>query len=167
MRMLIVLVALTGILVTPVAAQDDAARRAALAERYVEATVREGMSKVLDGLLEEQLEVTELPADQTAWMQANLPTILRTHLEPMIDGMEQAYAESLTEQELQALVDFYETPQGRILALKQFEIESRQGQQSVTFMTSYLTDLMEKFCAEFECPASQLAGEDAKIGRRG
>jgi hypothetical protein len=156
MRRVFSLLVLLGGLASPALAQDDPATREALAERYVEATVRDGMSKVLDELLDEELRVTELPQEQAAWMQANVPTILRTHLEPMIDDMEQAYADGLTEQELQALVDFYETPMGQTLALKQFKIGSRQGEQFVAFMTNYLTDLATKFCAEFDCPAGTL-----------
>lgn len=153
--LLLVLASCAMCVVAPQAlAQDgDEAIRAALAERLIDATVREGMDKMMDDVIERQMAAaSNLTDEQRAWNIANVPQIFEPHLTAMIDDMERRYAETFTAAELRALVGFYETPAGRIIAAKQNEVGTYQGEQMVAFMQAYIADYRAKYCAAFGCP---------------
>lgn len=131
----------------------DATVRAALAERLIAAMVRDAIDKVVEGIVEQMLaESTNTTDEQATWTRANVPEIMRRHLEVMIDESEALYAERFTEQELRALVEFYETPMGRTIALKQNEVGAQQGQGMATFIQAFAADYQAKYCAAFTCP---------------
>eukprot|EP01035_Chromulina_nebulosa_P054934 gene54934-75276_t len=116
-------------------AQDgDTSVRAALAERLISAMVRDGIDKVMDGVIAQMLTASpDITEEQAAWTRANVPEIMGRHLDVMIGESEALYAERFTEQELRALVEFYETPRGRAIALKQSEVGAQQCQGMAPF----------------------------------
>lgn len=163
MRHLVVIAAIVGLaFATHASAQTS--ERQVLAERYVELSIV-GMDKTLQGLLEAQIAQWDasMPAEEARWFRRHALQIMQTHMQPMIDEMTRDYAERFSEAELSALVAFYETPMGRGIARKQLEAGVAQGQAMQQFETAYLTDLMTKFCAEFDCegglPKGQAAGK--------
>jgi len=103
-----------------------------------------------------------LSDEQRAWYTANALSIFRPHMQSMIDTMQRQYAEVFTANELAALVAFYETPEGRIISRKQSEVGAMLGENMGAVTTAYLTDLMTKFCAVFDCPTSGTAANPAK-----
>lgn len=145
-------------------AQDgDADVRAALAERLVDAIARDGLDKLIDEVITRQLDaIPNLTEEQRAWNIENVPQILQEHLTVMIDDMEARYAETFTASELRALVEFYETPAGRIIAAKQNDVGSRQGEGMLAFMQAYAADYRAKYCAAFDCPVPTSATQMGK-----
>lgn len=137
------------------AQDDDLEVRTALAERLIDATVRDGLNKMMDDVIERQMDAApNLTDEQRAWNIANVPEILQRHLTVMVDDMESRYAATFTTAELRALVGFYETPEGRAIAAKQQDIGARQGEGLMLFMRAYVADYRAKYCAAFDCPAS-------------
>lgn len=145
-------------------AQDgDIEVRAALAERLIDATARDGLDKMMDDIIARQMEaMPSLTEEQRAWNLANVPAIMERHLTVMIDDMERRYAETFTTAELRALVSFYETPEGRVIAAKQNDVGARQGEGLMTFMQAYVTDYRAKYCAAFDCPGPTSATQMGK-----
>lgn len=145
-------------------AQDaDTEVREALAERLIDATARDGLDKMMDDVVARQLAaIPNLTEEQRAWNVTNVPLIMERHLTVMIDDMERRYAETFTTAELRALVDFYETPEGRVIAAKQNDVGARQGEGLIAFMQAYVADYRAKYCAAFDCPAPTSASEMGK-----
>lgn len=134
------------------AQEGDAQTRAALAERLIDAMVRESIDKVVDDVIGQMLSENSGAGDaQVAWTRATLPEMMGRHMEGLIDDMEGLYAERFTEQELRALVEFYETPMGRTIARKQNEVGAQQGLEMEAFMQAFMTEYIGKYCAEFGC----------------
>lgn len=133
-------------------AQD--AEQQALARRYVEITLT-GMDKVIQSALSQSMG--ELPEDMEpehrVWFAANAQPILMRHMRPLIDWMTADYALRFTSGELQALIGFYDTPQGRRIAFKQMEAGAAASPEILQFQGAYVVDLLTKFCAEFDCEA--------------
>ncbi|MFN4041000.1 MAG: DUF2059 domain-containing protein [Brevundimonas sp.] len=150
-RLIIIAVtALTMAWATPGAAQDAGSEP--LARRFVEISLT-GMDKVLQNAVNGV--IGELPEDMEAehrrWFTVNAQPILMRHMRPLIDWMAADYAERFTRDELEALIAFYDTPQGRRIAFKQMESGAAAGVQTAEFQTAYVTELLTKFCAEFDC----------------
>lgn len=161
MRPLAVIAAIVSLaFATPGLAQT--AERQALAERYVELSMV-GIDKTLQGLLDAQIAQWDasVPTEQARWFRRHALQIMQTHMQPMIDEMSRDYAERFSEAELSALVGFYETPMGRGIARKQLEAGVAQSQAMQQFEVAYLTDLMTKFCAEFDCEGALPKGTAA------
>ncbi|MET4683034.1 DUF2059 domain-containing protein [Brevundimonas faecalis] len=135
-----------------VVVRDDA--RTALAERLVRLTLV-GMDKVMQGLIEQQITQAgdRLTDAQATWMRRSLPTIMETNMRPLIESAKVEYAARFTEAELNAMIAFYEAPMGQDIAFKQMEVGGALGGAMQAFQRSFLTELLTKFCGEFDCTA--------------
>ena len=132
------------------AAQDDP--RPALAERLVRLTLR-GMDKFTQEAITGELEAAgdSMPEDQRRWLRRHTPSIVETNLRPMIAIITQEYAARFSEAELNALIALYEGPMGQDIARKQMELGGALGEAMQKFQIDFLTELMTKFCGEFDC----------------
>lgn len=144
-------------------AQDgEAAVRGQLSERLIDAMVRDNIEKIMEDVVEQVVTSHgHMTDEQAAWTRSNVPEIMGRHIEVMIDQTETLYAEHFTEAELRAMVEFYETPQGRAIATKQNEVGAIQGQGIMAFMQAFVTDYRDKYCAAFTCPASAVTPSSA------
>lgn len=138
----------------PAAQAQQADRRAALAERYVELSIVGLEKMVRDGIARQMEEHgSAMPEDHAQWFRVNTPTILMPHLQRMIEAMKRDYAERFTEQELAALVAFYEAPMGRAIARKQMDMGVEEGLRMAAFEAAFMNDLLTKYCGAFDCEA--------------
>lgn len=145
------------------AQSSDAEVRSNLAERLIDATARESLDKIMEEAVDRQAAtLVELSDEQRAWYSANALPIFRPHLQTMIDDMEAQYAEAFTAAELTALVAFYETPEGRVIARKQSQVGAMLGENLGEMARAYVSDLLTKFCATFDCPSSGVAANPSK-----
>lgn len=137
----------------PAVAQDAAAaRRTVLAERYVQLSVGDHLATVMETQIQDELLKTDdLPAAERAWMVANMPDILIRAMDGLMDEIVPLYAERFTEEELQALVSFFEGPLGQSIAVKQMEVGIDMQELLMPVMVEFLTELTTKYCAEFAC----------------
>lgn len=166
MRHIVIILVAAGLMFASPASAQNADRRA-LAERFVQLSIA-GIDKAMQQVLETEIAQWEDAgqSDEARWFRRNALPIMQTHMQPMIAEMTRDYAERFSEAELNALVAFYETPMGRSIARKQLEAGVAQGAAMQQFEVAYLTDLMTKFCAQFECegelPKGPAAGKPSR-----
>lgn len=137
-------------------AQEDP--RPALADRLVVLSAN-GMDKVLQRAIDQSFGALDesLPEEQVLWLRRNTAPIVQTHMRPLMAATAAAYAELFTEAELTAMIAFYETPLGQNVARKQLEVSVEIEPAMQKFQESFMTEIMTKFCGQFDC-----AGEQAK-----
>ncbi|RZJ41398.1 MAG: DUF2059 domain-containing protein [Brevundimonas sp.] len=144
---------------TAAQADDDAARRLALAREFVELSQGENLEKQIRESAEAQLgRAPGLTEEQNAWMRETGTDILTRLVVGMIDDVIQIVADTYTLEELQAQVDFYRTPIGRAIASKSFDMGVRQGQVLARMQMAFVQELIGKYCAEFTCPGAATPG---------
>ncbi len=142
--------------------------RAALTRRYLELTTG-GIDKIVQQLISEELAgmADAMPAEQLAWFRANTVIIMRPHMDALIRSLSDDIQTRFTEAELEALVGFYDTREGRAIAAKQMEMGGALNQAMQGFQMAYLQDLMTKFCGAFDCEAmTRQAAGGAKPSKR-
>lgn len=165
MRILIFAGALLCLWLAPAAQAQtsDAEVRADLAERLIAVTSRDNLDKMMSEATEQMVaSQSEATEEQQAWTRANVPDLMAQNLEGMIDRMEALYAERLTASELRALVEFYESPEGRVIANKQNELGIDMGEELLTYMRGFVTDYRAKYCAAFDCPTGTTQSNRSK-----
>lgn len=138
-----------GVAATTASAEDT---RPALAQRYVELVVGEGVEKTLREAVRVELTAATGYSDaERAWLGENAPKILAIHTERMLERMTGVYAERFTEGELRALVAFHDSAIGRSISAKEDAIALDQRMEILALQQAYTNELMGKFCAAFSC----------------
>lgn len=137
-------------------AQDDA--RPALADRLVVLSAN-GMDKILQKAIDQAFGDLDdsLPEEQVRWLRRNTAPVVQSHMRPLLAATSAAYAELFTEAELTAMIAFYETPLGQEVARKQLEVSLEIEPAMQKFQEGFMTEIMTKFCGQFDCE-----GEEAK-----
>ena len=158
--MRIVILLLAGLwlaLATPAAAQDGPgnARRLALAERYLELTQGENLRKTITSYFEESFAKSELPSDQRDWLTVNMAVAFDQAMQATFVDVTDDVATLFSEEELEALIVFFDTPLGRSITEKNFEFGVTLQTVMVPHMAEAFTQLGEKFCARFECATDE------------
>ena len=157
--------------VQPAAAQDAGlAQRTALAERLIRATAGPSFTKSLESLIGEQVSAIEAAGtaagvgrQEAAWIRANAPRMLTTMTNRLLTDLAPHYAEIYTSEELEAQLAFYESPMGRQIAAKSFQLGMATQEVTEDSMIAFVTELQSKYCAQFNCDA---AASSASKGRR-
>lgn len=143
----------------PAAAQESAgdARRLALAQQYLDVTQGENLRKSIMTYFDEAFAKSEMPADQRDWLAQNMAVAFEQAMQATFADLIDDVAELFTEEELLAMIAFFDTPMGRAITEKNFEFGVRMETVMAPHMTAVFTQLGEKFCARFECGASEEA----------
>ena len=158
MRLVTVIAAATLALATaPAFAQTapDPARESHLdlAGRYLELTQGGEVVKQMRRQLEEGYTDTGLPDEQRAWMTENMAGLLAEVIDETLELLRDDVADDFTVQELEAAIEFYESPVGRSLVRKQVELNFETQQVMMPLLMPRMASLMEKFCVRFDCGA--------------
>lgn len=155
MRILMVLAfGLCLSVVGPAVAQDgDAARRLVLAGQYLELTQGSSLKKTLESYFEESFAKSDAPPGQREWLTENMSVAFDTAMQATFADLTDDLAEIFTLQELEALVAFFDTPLGRSISEKNFELGVRTQAAMEPHLIAAFTQLGEKYCARFECEA--------------
>lgn len=165
MRIVILMLASLWLgLAAPAMAQDAAAdaRRLALAEQYLEATQGENLRKSISTYFEEAFAKADLPDEQRDWLTQNMVVAFDRAMQATIADLTDDVAELYSEDELEAMIAFYGTPMGRSITEKSFEFGVRMETAMTPHLTELFTQLAEKFCVRFDCPAGE--GSASKFG---
>jgi hypothetical protein len=150
--MRVVILVLTGLWLTlaaPAAAQ--------LAQQYLEVSQGANLRKTITTYFEEAFNKAEMPADQREWLTQNMAVAFDQAMQATFADMTDDVAELFTEEELLAMIGFFDTPLGRSITEKNFEFGVRLQAAMTPHLTAAFLHLGEKYCARFECAA----GEDA------
>lgn len=113
-----------------------------------------------------QMGFSEVDADAARWFEKNAGPLMMPHMRTLMSDIERLYAETLTREELQAMVDFYQTPMGREIARKQVELGIQMGEPISRMQTAYVTDLLTTYCRDNDCEAAASAPAANKSTRR-
>jgi hypothetical protein len=148
-----------------VAAASQASPEAlALARRYVRALhMEDTVAKML-----EQMDIMALMGinasdhpDIKAMADANREATVAM-LPKLIEGMTPVIATTFTEDELRAMVTFYEGPTGQSILAKTPALTQASMSIMVQLMPTVLSDMMERYCAKTTCSAEM----KAKLGKQ-
>ncbi len=157
MRVLMVLAfSLSLFAAAPAMAQDgDAARRLDLARQYLELTQGPNLTKTVQSYFEEAFAKSDAPAEQRDWLTENMASAFEIAIEATFRDLIDDVAEIYTLEELEALVAFFDTPLGRSVSTKSFELGVRTQTVMMPHLTAAFTQLGEKYCARFECSGTE------------
>ncbi|MEG2312436.1 DUF2059 domain-containing protein [Brevundimonas sp.] len=98
-----------------------------------------------------------------AWMEKNAGPIFMVHMRTYMTQIETIYATRFTTSELQAMVEFFESPIGREISAKQVQVGIEVGEGQAPMLTAYITDLITQMCAANDCGDAKV---DAATGRK-
>lgn len=131
---------------------DADAARLELAERLMNLSQGLNVIKQVEQQLRQIAEETpDLTQEQRDWMAANMPRMGRSMLAALIEDLAAIYAENFTTAELQAQIDFHETPIGQSILEKSVAIGFEQAEVVGVHQEAFVTELMTKFCLRFDC----------------
>lgn len=161
MRCLLALVLLWGM---PAAAQEAAdADREVLAERYIQLAVGDNLSKSIEAYVAELLAAdASADPDQTEWAEQNLPGLMLAMIDDLMGQLAPIYAEVMTQEELEALIVFYETPIGREVARKTVTLSIQTEPLLQAAVERYMEEFLTKYCARFSCPTGDMGVSNPK-----
>ena len=150
-----------------VVVEADAGReeRLTLASRYLELTITEALSKSMTPLVDQMMkDVGDASEEEQAWAREQFPEMMTGMMQAMVERMAPIYADRLSEDELAALVEFFQTPQGRSISRRLVEASLDQQEVLVDVMTETIAEYEAKYCAVFDCEALTLGATSQKDG---
>lgn len=153
-RILTALTAALLLAVAPATAQDGSLeRREVLAHRYVDLMQTDSFGKIVSAMLEQELANDgDTPEEVRAFVREQGPIFMTRMVEQMMAELVPVYARAFTEDELEALVAFYETPMGQSIARKDIELGVETEEIMTRAVAQMALDFFAKYCAAFECP---------------
>jgi len=163
-------VSATVVCAAPAMAQNGAegSIERGLAARVVALTTPDIEKQLLDhvGQISAELGLADVDADAARWFGKNAGPLMIPHMRTLMADIERLYAETLTRQELQAMVDFYQTPMGRSIARKQVDLGLQMGEPISRMQSAYITDLLDSYCRDNDCGDAAPAGAANKSTSR-
>ncbi|HYE44262.1 MAG TPA: DUF2059 domain-containing protein [Caulobacter sp.] len=136
---------------TPVAAKAPPSARALdLSRRYFKAMrMDESMSNILDSI--DPLLTSDGGSEDDEAMRQSTREALDAAMPVYIEKMVPVFAASYTEEELEALVTFYESPLGQSVVAKSRGMGGASSQAMKDLLPTILDDAMERYCARMSC----------------
>ena len=150
------LLAMPSLAAAQAAAPDpDLAGRETLAVRYIELSMGGNVREQVESWIETDLSQSDdMTDEERAWMRNNMPGLMLAMIEGLSADLAPIYAETFTTEELEAMVAFFESPIGRSIATKQFELAEREQAVVGVHMLTFIESMWSKYCAAFECEDS-------------
>ncbi|NBB17085.1 DUF2059 domain-containing protein [Caulobacter sp. SLTY] len=135
------------------------ARQLELARRYFAAMrFEETMTKMYENMnlleaFEEEDDAELSGLDKRAWMEASQESLVA--LTPkMVDAMIPIVAATFTEEELEAIVVFYESPAGQASVIKAVDMMQPMMVAMMELMPDYIEDIVDRYCAKTTCSSA-------------
>ncbi|WP_292158490.1 DUF2059 domain-containing protein [Brevundimonas sp.] len=158
-RLLCLITTLAALLAMPALATAQTAtpdpgqaRREGLAARYIELSLGGNVREQVESWIETDLsQADDMTAEERAWMRSNMPNLILAMIEGLSRDLAPIYAETFTTEELEAMVAFFESPLGRSIATKQFDLVAREQAVVGAQMLIFLESMWSKYCAAFDC----------------
>lgn len=139
---------------------QPSARQMELSRRYVqivqsdqlEGTIRQ----MIAGEANNDASLRDMPSEDRQFM-IDLATELTTDLLPqMMDRLVPVYAATFSEEELSALVEFYDTPLGRSIAEKTITSMPEQNAAMMSVMPQLFEKMAVRMCARYGCDPAEV-----------
>ena len=147
---------------TPASARTDeqaatapSPRQTALARQYLDLLLTDQFEGVIHQMLGAELAndsaMQALPEDERRLI-IDLTAELTADMVPqMISQMVPVYAATFTEEELTALVAFYDTPMGRSIATKSIEVMPEADRAILSVLPQMLEKMASRMCQHYGC----------------
>ena len=167
-RLFAVVFVACALLAAPALAQSQpSARQLELTRRYVELM----QGDQIEGLLREMIatdpttDFSDVPAEDREFLLDLTAEILADMMPRMMEAMVPAFAEAFSEDEMEALVTFYDTDMGRSIISKNFEIMPEINVAVMSVMPDLFQKMANRMCAHYGCdPRDALAEMYAGAG---
>lgn len=146
--------------VKPTGPDQPSARQMHLSRRYVELTQSDQMEQAIRSLIVGEANadpsMREIPAEDRAFM-VDLATELTVDLMPqMLERLVPVYARTFSEEELTALVAFFDSDIGRSIAEKTLASTPEANAAMMSVMPQLLEKMATRVCARFGCDAAEM-----------
>lgn len=143
-------------------------RRAELARQYLDLMMTDQFEDVIHEMLGDEFsndsEMRGLPDEHRNFI-LGLAAELTTDLVPqMITEMVPVYAITFTEEELAVLVEFYETPLGRSIAVKSVTVMPEANRAVMSVVPQLLEKMTTRMCRHYGCTPEE--EEEMRQGMR-
>ena len=100
-------------------------------------------------------ELEGMSEDEAAKFRAVMGEVTARMMPRMFEAMAPIYADIFTLEELQALVDFYQSDVGRSMVTKSYQAAPRLAEAVQAIMPEIMAEMGNVLCDEFECTAEQ------------
>lgn len=134
------------------AATAPSARAMDLSKRYFKAMrLDESLGKALDNLDPALLGGEDNDPEQAEAMRAATKQALDAAMPQYIEKMTPLLASAYSEEELAALVAFYESPVGQSVVAKSRDVGGISSQAMKDLLPGIMDDAMDRYCAQMGC----------------
>jgi hypothetical protein len=135
-------------------------RQLELTRRYIDLTMSEQFEDSIREMIIDQAEIDpnarDLPDEDRRFI-AELTAELTTDLIPqMLDAMTPVYARTFTEEELEAMIAFYDTELGRSIVEKTMVAMPEANRAAMTVIPQLLDKMAARICQHYSCEPGQL-----------
>lgn len=120
-------------------------------EKLINQSTQAAMTSAMDGMRQIFPEMT---AEQTKIMSEAVSGVAQKYTPKMKEVTFAAYGEILNEAELTAMVEFYESPEGRAILKKVPEINQRAIAGMSQMNVQMQKEMIVAMCGKMECPQS-------------
>lgn len=140
-------------------ADPGVATRQVLVRKYFAAIQFDKLMDAMTGAMIQQMTAGfeqngEMAPDMSAAVGRAVTRSLREIRPALMARYTELYADILTEQELSALVQFYESETGRSITVKSQVLAAQSGAVMQEFVPLVEASAIRRLCAEISCPAS-------------
>lgn len=146
----------------PAAAGQPSARQLALSRRYVELMQTDQLDIVIRSAVESSASLdpntANIPPEDREFM-IDLAAELTSDLMPqMFDRLVPVYARTFSEEELQALVAFYDSDMGRSILSKTYSSMPEANEAMMALMPQLFEKMATRICVRYQCDPRELLG---------
>ena len=154
---------------TPQAAPAPSARQLELTRRYIALTMTDQFEDALRQIIVQQAQADpnadSLPEADREFI-VELSVELTTDMIPqMLEAMVPIYARTFTEEELEAMIAFYDSEMGRSILRKTMTSLPEANQAAMSVMPQLMEKMAARICQYYGCEAEEL--EAVQRGMRG
>ncbi|WAC58969.1 DUF2059 domain-containing protein [Brevundimonas sp. SL130] len=137
--------------------RDDGPARLALANKFVALMQGEEMGAAIGQMTAMMMpaELESMSEDEAAKFRQVMSEVTARMMPRMFEAMAPIYADIFTLEELQGLVDFYQSDIGRSLVTKSYQAAPRLAEAVQAMMPEIMADMGNLLCDQFECTAEQ------------
>lgn len=173
MRALVMMVVVMALAVSPASAQTtqtageaERALRMELAERYLQLSQGESLRKALQGYYQDMMAKSEIGAVEKEWVVAQMVGATDELAQTVFTDVRDDLADLYTMAELEALVAFSESPEGRSIANKSIQMAVIVQEATLPRMVAMMDDVRVKYCARFGCETGSASGVHSDKSQR-
>lgn len=162
MRVLAMMAGVLALAASPATAQtaDEAerAQRMELAEQYLQLSQGDSLRKALQAYYQDQMAKAEVGVAEREWLVAHMVGAADELAQSISIDVRDDLADLYTLAELEALVAFNASPEGRSIANKTVQMAVIVQEATLPRMVEMMNGIRVKYCARFDCESAGSGG---------